>query len=200
MVEPFYIVGNGEPDMRTVYQNLENGGYTNAMAFERALVSIPAKCLEKEKGAHYTSARQRPKLAISYSHYPTSSRREADGRVTKRRRSQRQQQQVPTVPPTSTSAAALGVAPTAAAPVTIAASALDRGATTGVALDTSSQPRFKAPLTIRTSATPGPSDRPIVSTSRQGSETVDHDSALRQARIEKKRTYWHRPQESSSRG
>jgi hypothetical protein len=83
MVEPFYIVGNGEPDMRTVYQNLENGGYTNAMAFERALVSIPAKCLEKEKGAHYTSARQRPKLAISYSHYPTSSRREADGRVTK---------------------------------------------------------------------------------------------------------------------
>lgn len=77
--------------------------------------------------------------------------------------------------------------PTAAAPVTIAASALDRGAATDVALDTSSQPRSNTPLTIRTSATPGPSGRPTVSTSRQVSETVDHDSALRQARIGKKR-------------
>jgi hypothetical protein len=166
-----------------------NDDYTKAIAFERALISIPAKCFEKEKGAHYTSAQQ-AKVSGLVLALPDLFMQRGRWEGHQRRRSQRQQQQqqqVPTVPSTSTSSAALGVAPTAAAPVTIAASALDRGAATDVALDTSSQPRFNTPLTIRTSATPGPSGRPTVSTSRQVSETVDHDSALRQARIGKKR-------------
>jgi hypothetical protein len=166
-----------------------NDDYTKAIAFERALISIPAKCFEKEKGAHYTSAQQ-AKVSGLVLALPDLFMQRGRWEGHQRRRSQRQQQQqqqVPTVPSTSTSSAALGVAPTAAAPVTIAASALDRGAATDVALDTSSQPRFNTPLTIRTFATPGPSGRPTVSTSRQVSETVDHDSALRQARIGKKR-------------
>jgi hypothetical protein len=166
-----------------------NDDYTKAIAFERALISNPAKCFEKEKGAHYTSAQQ-AKVSDLVLALPDPFTQRGRWEGHQRRRSQRQQQQqqqVPTVPSTSTSSAALGVAPTAAAPVTIAASALDRGAATDVALDTSSQPRFNTPLTIRTSATPGPSGRPTVSTSRQVSETVDHDSALRQARIGKKR-------------
>jgi hypothetical protein len=117
----------------------------------------------------------------------------------KRNQQQHQhQQQAPAVPSTSASAAASHVAPTTTALPAIVAPALAQSA----AAHASPHSHFNTPLAVRASATPGPSYRPAVlpreaptekghvdldNTSRQASETVDHNIALRQARREKKR-------------
>jgi hypothetical protein len=169
--------------MGTLYQRLHHGELADAAKFEAQLISNPTDLSKK----YPILTRQHEKANALLLDLPGLFKQRNRWENQRRRDQQRQQQQVPTVPSTSASSAALGVAPTVAAPVTIAASALDRDAATDVALDTSSQPRFRTPLTIRPSATPGPSGRPTVGTSRQDSEIVDQDSALRQARVGKKR-------------
>jgi hypothetical protein len=206
MVEPFYVVGNGHPDMRTVYQTLENGGFANAAEFERGLSSVPAGCLVGgHTRVHYTRAQQEKVGDLSLAlldRFKQRNRWEST-----RRRSQQQhqpqqhqpQQQAPTVPSTSASAAASHVAPTTTALPGIAAAVLAQN----TAAPASPQPRFSTPLVHRPSTTPGPSRGPTVppregtmessghlnpdNTSRQVGEAVEHDAALAQARREKKR-------------
>jgi hypothetical protein len=214
MVEPFYIVGNGHPDMRTVYQNLENGGFANAAEFERGLSSVPAGCLVGGKTrVHYARAQQEEVGDLSLALLDCFKQRNRwEGT---RRRSQQQpqpQQQAPTVPSTfastaashvalstSASAAASHVAPTTTALPAIAAAVLAQS----TAAPASPQSRFSTPFVHRPSATPGPSRGATVgpregtmessghvnsgNTSRQVSEAIQHDAALAQARREKKR-------------
>jgi hypothetical protein len=213
MVEPFYIVGNGQPDMRTVYQNLENGGFANAAEFERGLNSVSAGYFEKNKtGTHYSSAQQEKVDDLSLALPDCFKQRNRwEGNRRRNQQQHQHQQQAPAVPSTSASAAASHVAPATTALPAIAASAPTTTALPAIvapalaqsaAAHASPHSRFNTPLAVRASATPGPSYRPAVlpreaptekghadldNTSRQASETVDHNSALRQARREKKR-------------
>jgi hypothetical protein len=146
MVEQFYNLASGLLDMNTVYQRLQDGSFADAAEFEEKLVSVPTEFLKE----YPILTRQHEKASAFLLDLPglfKQRNRWENQRRRNQQRQQQQQQQAPVVPSTSAYSA----------PVTVAASALDHDTATDVALDTSSQPRFKTPLTIRTSATPGPS-------------------------------------------
>lgn len=193
MVEPFYHVGSGRPDMRTVYQRLESGQFANAAEFEEALMSVPLACLYNGKKpwdppVHYTRGQQ-GKASDLVLELPKRFK----GRNGWERR--KSQQQGPIVASTSASATAAPAAtPTAAAPVHTPAlaqladsdAASASASAADAATDAHQQSRFATSLVDRTSATPRPSGGPTTS-SRQGATgplASNHGASEHPARVD----------------
>ena len=212
MVEPFFILGSGLLDIRTLYQRLENGGFGNAAEFQTALVSIPTSYLERYSTYQSRVHTQATNLLLELpERFAQRNRWEGNRRRhSHQHHQQQQQQQAPIVPSTSASAAAVQVPPPIA-PADPAAPIHD--AASIAAPDAHQQSRFSSPFAFRTSATPGPPGRLITSPGQGAtgslasnrrvsehparadsddiphrvSEAVDHESALREARRGKKR-------------
>ncbi|KAH0291540.1 hypothetical protein M436DRAFT_61605 [Aureobasidium namibiae CBS 147.97] len=183
MVEPFFILGNGLLDIRTVYQRLESGHYVDAAGFQRDLFSIPTKFIDRYPGNHTLVHEKANNLLLTLLPERFAQRNRWEGY---RRRSSQQQQQQPVVPSTSVPVATAQPVLTAAAAAAAAAPALVQSAASDAVSDTASnvaadpatnaasvatpnahqQSRFSSPFVIRTSATPKPSGRPPTS-SRQ---------------------------------
>jgi hypothetical protein len=175
MVEPFFIVGQNLPDMRTLYRRLENGSFADAAEFETELFSIPTTYLGRHPGQH-TRVHEKANallLDLPKRFKGRNAWKNRRRRSSQQQSQQQQQQQAPTVPSTPASAAAPLVVPAAAAQVAptaaatlaaIATAALSHSVASEAAVDATpgahQQSRFSTPLVVRSSATPGPSARP----------------------------------------
>lgn len=199
MVEPFYMLGDHLPDMRTIYLRLENGGFANAAEFQTALVSIPTEYLASysthQSRAHTQATNlllELPERFAQRNRWESNIRRRSQQHQRQQQpQQQQQQQQAPVVPLTSASTAAVQAAPPSAAslaaPAAPAAPALAQGAASDAgsvaAPDARQQCRFASPFVLRTSATPKPSGRPTTSSRQEavGPSASNHGVSERPA-------------------